>query len=62
MACLGTEESLYQCSANEIGSHNCAHSEDAGVICTSKQCLYHDRPQLVIMKLLFSHDLTTVLM
>ena len=36
VACRGTEESLYQCSSREIGVHNCRHSEDAGVICTSE--------------------------
>ena len=36
VACRGTEESLYQCSSREIGVHNCAHYEDAGVICTSE--------------------------
>ena len=39
VACRGTEESLYQCSSNEIGEHNCRHYEDAGVVCTSKQNL-----------------------
>ena len=27
---------LTDCPANPIGVHNCAHSEDAGVICLSK--------------------------
>ena len=34
--CVGTELSLFNCSANPIGTHNCAHSEDAGVVCSSK--------------------------
>ena len=33
--CAGTELSLFNCSANPIGSHDCSHSEDAGVICRS---------------------------
>lgn len=31
--CSGTESSLANCPANAIGSHNCAHFEDAGVRC-----------------------------
>ena len=31
--CVGTESRLIDCPANAIGSHNCQHSEDAGVRC-----------------------------
>lgn len=31
--CTGGERSLADCLKQEIGSHNCRHSEDAGVIC-----------------------------
>ena len=31
--CRGTETRLIACPANPIGTHNCAHSEDAGVSC-----------------------------
>ena len=31
--CTGTEFRLYDCPASTIGSHNCGHSEDAGVSC-----------------------------
>lgn len=31
--CVGTESRLINCPANAIGSHNCQHSEDAGVRC-----------------------------
>ena len=33
--CVGTESRLIDCPANAIGSHNCVHSEDAGVRCGS---------------------------
>ena len=31
--CGGFERSLLGCTANRIGEHNCAHFEDAGVMC-----------------------------
>jgi deleted-in-malignant-brain-tumors protein 1 len=31
--CTGSELTLLSCTANPIGTHNCAHSEDAGVTC-----------------------------
>ena len=33
LRCDGTETSLLNCSHNGELNHNCAHSEDAGVIC-----------------------------
>ena len=33
LRCVGTEASLFNCPANAIGVHNCAHSEDVGVVC-----------------------------
>lgn len=33
--CGGTELRLADCTARAIGSHNCQHSEDAGVRCGS---------------------------
>ena len=31
--CTGSEVSIFSCSHKSIGSHDCSHSEDAGVVC-----------------------------
>ena len=33
--CNGSESSLEDCPASELGVHNCHHSDDAGVKCQS---------------------------
>ena len=36
--CNGGESTLWHCPAEPLGSHDCVHSEDAGVVC-SGECL-----------------------
>ncbi|KAM3622895.1 uncharacterized protein V6R79_004376 [Siganus canaliculatus] len=58
VACTGDELKLSECSHRGFGNHNCAHSEDAGIICeadspvrlvngvhrcTGRLEIYHDR-------------------
>ena len=33
VACTGSENALLACTSSPIGTHDCAHSEDAGVQC-----------------------------
>ena len=43
VACTGTETRLVNCRSNPLGVHNCAHSEDAGVICQGIQSHCFDK-------------------
>lgn len=35
--CIGSEQRLIDCPGNQIGDHDCAHFEDAGVVCIDIQ-------------------------
>lgn len=39
--CGGSESRLFDCPANPIGTHNCAHNEDAGVRCSLRKIILH---------------------
>jgi deleted-in-malignant-brain-tumors protein 1 len=38
LACSGSENSLFNCSGNAVGVHNCGHYEDASVKCAAGPC------------------------
>lgn len=42
LQCTGSEADLFSCLHNGPGSHNCGHSEDAGVVCSNirKKLIY----------------------
>ena len=40
LVCNSRETRLVDCTHNGIGSHNCLHSEDAGLRCPEPPCMY----------------------
>lgn len=43
LMCVGNETRLEDCRHNGVGTHNCFHFEDAGVVCSSKIYTYTDQ-------------------
>ena len=41
--CRGTETRLIDCPARALGTHNCGHSEDAGVRCSGTTSVFGTR-------------------
>ncbi|MBN3319508.1 DMBT1 protein, partial [Atractosteus spatula] len=41
VSCTGSETSLLQCGNRGFGVHNCAHSDDAGAVCSGTQNSLH---------------------
>ena len=46
--CRGAETRLIDCPANNIGTHDCSHSEDVGVRCMSRSKLSNSHCNLII--------------
>ena len=65
LRCSGEEERLDDCSHIGIGIHNCGHSEDAGVACSSGKnlnyCCIIDRTIYLVLVLLYYYKIRTVL-
>uniref|UniRef100_A0A3Q2VX95 SRCR domain-containing protein n=1 Tax=Haplochromis burtoni TaxID=8153 RepID=A0A3Q2VX95_HAPBU len=40
VTCIGTESKISECRHGGFGSHDCGHSEDAGVVCEGKYMKY----------------------
>uniref|UniRef100_A0A8C1ZFJ9 SRCR domain-containing protein n=1 Tax=Cyprinus carpio TaxID=7962 RepID=A0A8C1ZFJ9_CYPCA len=51
--CSGSESSLTQCSHPTIGTHNCGHSEDAGVVCLQGICNFFPVVLLYLYEIFF---------
>ena len=50
LGCTGNEPRLVDCSHNELGVHNCRHSDDAGVRCSAGTRLSNSTKNVVKMK------------
>ena len=48
--CTGRESSIFDCSHNGFGTHNCDHSQDTSVTCSGKQHLWYKTKATVAVK------------
>ena len=39
LGCTGSEAALTDCTHAGLGVHNCAHTEDAGLVCMGMLCV-----------------------
>ena len=51
--CQGTEIDIERCDHDGIGVHNCAHNEDASVICTPKGKHFNNMKILILLEVGF---------
>ena len=49
VGCVGTESRLWDCVNNGIGVHNCAHSEDASVQCSTGLFSVHQSISIIVL-------------
>uniref|UniRef100_A0A8D0ABC9 SRCR domain-containing protein n=1 Tax=Sander lucioperca TaxID=283035 RepID=A0A8D0ABC9_SANLU len=52
VACSGSERSVTLCQHRGLGTHNCNHGEDAGVVCSGEKVLFsqsHVGPKMVLI-------------
>lgn len=47
VSCQGTENDIFDCNKT-LGSHDCSHSEDAGVICSLGTCILYDKLRIKV--------------
>lgn len=47
VSCQGTENDIFDCNKT-LGSHDCSHSEDAGVICSHGTCILCDKLRIKV--------------
>ena len=59
VVCTGDEATLLECSHKEFGDANCAHSEDAGVICALPGKSHPSSNILSVLPLVSCRDIRT---
>jgi hypothetical protein len=52
--CRGTETRLIRCPSNNVGSHNCIHTEDVGVRCQAGEITCTEK-EIAMLLASFAH-------